>query len=138
MKAREAINIFERAKETGFCVSLRGFAECVGVVPSTIVNWKNNPEKELRGIEATKVQYVKEEVEKYEPKFVDWSAFRREAAKVAMQGILASGDNGWSLTLAEGYKPGEKHSYPIAIARFAIACSDELIKQLKDDQTGNR
>ena len=64
---------------------------------------------------------------------VDWDAFRREAAKVAMQGILASGDNGWSLTLAEGYKPGEKHSYPIAIARFAIACADELIEQLKEE-----
>lgn len=131
MKAEEAINVFERAKETGFCVSLRGFAECVGVVPSTIVNWMNNPEKELRGIDAIKVQYVKEEVEKYEPEFVDWQSFRREAAKVAMQGILASGYNGWSFTLAEGYKPGEKHSYPIGIARFAITLADELIKQLE-------
>ena len=83
MKAEEAINVFERAKETGFCVSLRGFAECVGVVPSTIVNWENNPEKELRGIEATKVQYVREEVEKFEPEFVDWQAFRRAAATSA-------------------------------------------------------
>lgn len=63
---------------------------------------------------------------------VDWDAFRREAAKAAMQGILASGDDGWSLTLAEGYKPEEKHSYPIGIARFAIACADELIRQLNE------
>lgn len=133
MKAREALVVFERALETGFCVSLRGFAACVGVVPSTIVNWKNNPEKELRGIEATKVQYVREEVEKFEPEFIDWSSFRREAAKVAMQGILASGDDGWSLTLTECYKPEEKHSYPIGIARLAVACADELIKQLKED-----
>ena len=61
----------------------------------------------------------------------DWSAFRREAAKAAMEGILASGD-GWSETLAEGYKTAEKHSYPIGIARFAVACADELIKQLKE------
>ena len=61
----------------------------------------------------------------------DWSAFRRETAKAAMEGILASGD-GWSLTLAECYNPAEKHSYPIGIARFAIACADELIKQLKE------
>lgn len=64
--------------------------------------------------------------------FEDWEKFRREASKAAMQGILASGDDGWSLTLAEGYKPEEKHSYPIGIARFAIACADELIKQLKE------
>ena len=65
---------------------------------------------------------------------VDWDAFRGEAAKAAMQGILASGDDGWRLTLAEGYKPEEKHSYPIGIARFAIACADELIKQLKEEK----
>lgn len=65
---------------------------------------------------------------------VDWADFRREAAKAAMQGILASGADGWSLTLAEGYKPEEKHSYPIGIARFAIACTDELIKQLKEER----
>lgn len=65
---------------------------------------------------------------------VDWADFRREVAKVAMQGILASGADGWSLTLAEGYKPEEKHSYPIGIARFAIACADELIKQLKEEK----
>lgn len=65
---------------------------------------------------------------------VDLEAFRREAAKAAMQGILASGDDGWSLTLAEGYKPEEKHSYPIGIARFAIACADELVKQLKEEK----
>lgn len=116
MKAKEAINVFERAKETGFCVSLRGFAECVGVVPSTIVNWMNNPEKELRGIEATKVQYVKEEVEKYEPEFVDWSSFRREAAKDILAGM----------------------SVPLGMpdclyCKHAIELADELIKLLKQE-----
>ena len=72
--------------------------------------------------------------EQYEEDCYDWADFRREAAKAAMQGILASGDDGWSLTLAEGYKPEEKHSYPIGIARFAIACADELIKQLKEEK----
>ena len=64
---------------------------------------------------------------------VDWEAYRREVAKAAMEGILASGD-GWSSTLAEGYKTTEKHSYPIGIARFAIACADELIRQLKEEE----
>ena len=120
MKAREAIVVFERALETGFCVSLRGFAECIGVVPSTIVNWKNNPEKELRGIEATKVQYVRKEVEKFEPELVDWSFFRREAAK----DILA----GW---YSNPYSDNRSFS---ELARMAIGQADELIKQLKEEK----
>ena len=120
MKAREALVVFERALETGFCVSLRGFAECVGVVPSTIVNWKNNPEKELRGIEATKVQYVKEEVEKFEPEFVDWQAFRREAAKDILTGIVSSGN----------YQEcnGKER------VRIAIDYANALIEKLKEDK----
>ena len=120
MKAREALVVFERALETGFCVSLRGFAECVGVVPSTIVNWKNNPEKELRGIESTKVQYVKEEVEKFEPEFVDWSSFRREAAKEILGGFAA--------------KIGHPMSdYSEQSCKYAIQLADELIRQLKQE-----
>lgn len=117
MKAREALVVLERALETGFCVSLRGFAECVGVVPSTIINWKNNPEKELRGIEATKVQYVREEVEKFEPEFVDWPAFRREAAKDL-------------LPLATQMK--DYRGFPEECVSLAIQLADELIKQIKE------
>lgn len=117
MKAREALVVFERAKETGFCVSLRGFAECVGVVPSTIVNWKNNPEKELRGIESTKVQYVKEEVEKFEPEFVDWSSFRREAAKDILCALVSDG----------------RTSVNAESVKNSIAIADELIRQLKQE-----
>ena len=120
MKAEEAINVFERAKETGFCVSLRGFAECVGVVPSTIVNWMNNPGKELRGIEATKVQYVREEVEKFEPEFIDWPSFRREAAKDILCAIVQHDHLGKE---AEGCKFKE-----VAV-EIAIIFADELIKQ---------
>ena len=117
MKAREALVVFERALETGFCVSLRGFAECVGVVPSTIVNWKNNPEKELRGIEVTKVQYVREEVEKFEPEFVDWQSFRREAAKDFISSFIQCG-------------------YAITDEQInrAIEYADKLIKQLKEEK----
>lgn len=121
MKAREALVVFERALETGFCVSLRGFAECVGVVPSTIVNWKNNPEKELRGIEATKVSYIKEEVEKFEPEFIDWSSFRRGAAKDILVGLCANNNIGYY---------GNSN---IALASSAIALADELIRLLKEN-----
>lgn len=120
MKAREALVIFERALETGFCVSLRGFAACVGVVPSTIVNWKNNPEKELRGIEATKVQYVREEVEKFEPEFVDWQAFRREVAKDILCALAGNKDY---LKVIGRIEPE---------TMLAIRFADELIEQLKD------
>ena len=122
MKAREAMVVFERAKETGFCVSLRGFAECVGVVPSTIVNWKNNPDKELRGIEAIKVQYVKEEAERFEPTFVDWSAFRREAAKDILCAFFV---NGGGLAFKPDKRVGEEE------VSDAINLADELIRQLK-------
>lgn len=121
MKAREALVVFKRALETGFCVSLRGFAECVGVVPSTIVNWKNNPEKELRGIEATKVQYVREEVEKFEPEFVDWQAFRREAAKDFISGMLAN------------VSPAADQWTTPEIVTAALEIADELIRQLKQE-----
>lgn len=125
MKAREALVVFEKALETGFCVSLRGFAGCVGVVPSTIVNWKNNPEKELKGIEATKVQYVKEEVEKFEPEFVDWSAFRREAAKDILPAMInwrRVNEAGANIIISKE-----------EAAKLAIKYADELIKLLKQE-----
>ena len=122
MKAREALVVFERALETGFCVSLRGFAECVGVVPSTIVNWKNNPEKELRGIEATKVQYLRGEVEKFEPEFVDWQAFRREAAKDILCALVGNKDY---LKVIGRIEPE---------TTLAIRFADELIKQIKEEK----
>ena len=126
MKAREALVVFERAKETGFCVSLRGFAECVGVVPSTIVNWKNNPEKELRGIEATKVQYVKEEVEKFEPEFVDWSSFRREAAKDIVCAIISAG--------MEQTDDNNQYFHTFeSLAESAVKWADILIAKLKQE-----
>lgn len=123
MKAREALVVFERALETGFCVSLRGFAECIGVVPSTIVNWKNNPEKELRGIEATQVQYVKEEVEKFEPEFVNWQAFRREAAKDILVGMMTQ-----ILPCDYGIAHAE------LMATYAVLYANKLIDELKEEK----
>ena len=61
----------------------------------------------------------------------DWSAFRMEAAKDAMNGMLSAPQfwqNVWSYNPVNG-----KCNYPRQIALFAIACADELIKQLKEE-----
>lgn len=61
---------------------------------------------------------------------IDWEAFRREAAKDAMNGMMANADfwqHVWSHNRVNG-----RCDYPSEIAHFAIACADELIKQLKE------
>lgn len=63
---------------------------------------------------------------------VDLEAFRREAAKDAMNGMLSAPQfwqNVWSHNPVNG-----KCNYPRQIALFAIACADELIKQLKEEK----
>lgn len=62
---------------------------------------------------------------------IDWEQRRYELTKSAMQGILS--DNtivGYASSEAD-YKKGEEHTIPISIARFAIACADALINELK-------
>lgn len=58
---------------------------------------------------------------------IDWKQRRYELAKAAMQGILSDNTEvGYACSEAD-YKKGEKHTIPISIARFAIACADALI-----------
>ena len=54
-------------------------------------------------------------------------SIRQQAAIAAMQGILSNAD--WFEFL---YKENEKHTIPTGVARLAIACADELIKQLNE------
>ncbi|MFK2463869.1 hypothetical protein ACIXR3_05930 [Bacteroides fragilis] len=62
---------------------------------------------------------------------IDWEQRRYEVAKSAMQGILSDNiEVGYACSEAD-YKEGEKYTIPIGIARFAIACADALIKELK-------
>jgi hypothetical protein len=62
---------------------------------------------------------------------IDWEQRRYELAKSAMQGILSDNTEiGYACSEAD-YKKGEKHTIPISIARFAIACADALINELK-------
>lgn len=60
----------------------------------------------------------------------NWSAFRREAAKDAMSGMMANADF-WQQIWSENRVDG-RCDYPSEIAHFAVACADELIKQLKE------
>ena len=65
-------------------------------------------------------------------KFIDMELFRMEAAKDAMNGMLSAPQfwqNVWSYNPVNG-----KCNYPRQIALFAIACADELIKQLKEEK----
>ena len=54
-------------------------------------------------------------------------SIRQQAAIAAMQGILSNADGFEFL-----YKGNETHTIPTGVARLAIACADELIKQLNE------
>ncbi|MFK2157868.1 hypothetical protein ACIXNQ_08410 [Bacteroides fragilis] len=72
----------------------------------------------------------KVDITDYSP-YIDWEQRRYELAKAAMQGILSDNTEvGYACSEAD-YKKGEKHTIPISIARFANACADALINELK-------
>ena len=61
----------------------------------------------------------------------DWQQVRIQAAIAAMQGILSDEDEvGYACSEAT-YKENEKHTIPVAVARFAAACADALVEELK-------
>lgn len=61
----------------------------------------------------------------------DWKQVRIQAAIAAMQGILSDEEEvGYACSEAT-YKENEKHTTPIAVARFAAACADALVEELK-------
>ena len=62
---------------------------------------------------------------------IDWEQRRYELAKAAMQGILSDKTIVGYASSEADYKKGEKHTIPISIALFAIACADALINELK-------
>lgn len=74
-----------------------------------------------------------EDVKEYD-KHIDWEQRRYELIKAAMSGIL-SGQNVFYCTCSEAKNEiDEKKSTPIAIAKYAIACADCLIKILKENK----
>lgn len=61
----------------------------------------------------------------------DWQQVRIQAAIAAMQGILSDEDEvGYACSEAT-YKENKKHTIPIDVARFAAACADALVEELK-------
>lgn len=70
---------------------------------------------------------------KMKEKKIDWEQRRYELAKAAMQGILSDEEEVRYACSEADYKKGEKHTVPKGIARFAIACADALINELKGD-----
>ena len=62
---------------------------------------------------------------------IDWEQRRYEIAKDAMSGILGDENNVEYACLAAEYSKNEKHTYPKAISRYAVACADALIEELK-------
>lgn len=65
---------------------------------------------------------------------IDWEQRRYEIAKEAMSGILSSEHSTGYASLAAEYSKNEKHTYPKAISRYAVACADALIKELKGSE----
>ena len=62
---------------------------------------------------------------------IDWNQVRIQAAIAAMQRILSDEDEvGYACSEAT-YKENEKHTIPIAVARFAAACADALVAEPK-------
>lgn len=66
---------------------------------------------------------------KHDP--IDWEQRRYEIAKEAMAGILSSDEQtGYACTEAI-YLKGEKRTTSKAVSRYAIACADALIEELR-------
>ena len=71
---------------------------------------------------------------------IDWEQRRYEIAKEAMSGILGDENCVGYASVAAEYSENEKHTYPTAVSRYAVACADALIKELKgsEEQHGKK
>ena len=64
--------------------------------------------------------------------YIDWEQRRYEIAKSAINGILSDEDEVGYACSEVIYKEREIHTTPKAVARFAVACADALIEELKE------
>lgn len=62
---------------------------------------------------------------------VNWEQRRYEIAKEAMAGILSNEDSVDYACSEVEYSKNEKHTCPKAISKYAVACADALIAELK-------
>lgn len=61
---------------------------------------------------------------------IDWEQRRYEIAKDAMSGILSNQESAEYADFAAEYSRIE-NTYPKAISKYAVACADALIEELK-------
>ena len=62
---------------------------------------------------------------------IDWEQRRYEIAKQAMLGILSNEEEVEYACSTVKYSENEPHTIPKAISKFAVACADALIAELK-------
>ena len=105
-----------RVKETGEIVTLRNmYAD--GTAKDTNGHYYHQGDI---------LEYIEEGSEP-----IDWEQRRYEIAKEAMSGILSDENCVGYASVAAEYSENEKHTYPKAISRYAVACADALIAELK-------
>lgn len=96
---------------------------------------KNGIERVYISDDCSGIYYSRSELEFLQTKnedTTDWNQVRIRAAIAAMQGILSDEEEvGYACSEAT-YKENEKHTIPVAVARFAAACADALIIELKE------
>ena len=94
---------------------------------------KNGIERTYISDDCSGIYYSLSELEFYKPmaKTPSTGIKSIQAAIAAMQRILSDEDEvGYACSEAT-YKENEKHTIPIAVARFAAACADALVAELK-------
>lgn len=62
---------------------------------------------------------------------IDWEQRRYEIAKAAMNGILSNKDSIDYACSESRYMINERRSVPKSIAKYALACADALMEELK-------
>lgn len=96
---------------------------------------KNGIERVYISDDCSGIYYSRSELEFLQTKnedTTDWQQVRIQAAIAAMQGILSDEEEvGYACSEAT-YKENEKHTIPVAVARFAAACADALVAELKE------
>ena len=93
---------------------------------------KNGIERTYISDDCSGIYYSQSELEFLQTNDEDTIEVRIQAAIAAMQGILSDEEEvGYACSEAT-YKENEKHTTPIAVARFAAACADALIIELKE------
>ncbi|WP_302581645.1 hypothetical protein [Paraprevotella clara] len=95
---------------------------------------KNGIERTYISDDCSGIYYTQSELEFLQTNdedTIDRNQVRIRAAIAAMQGILSDEDEvGYACSEAI-FEENEKHTIPKAVARFVVACADDLVEELK-------